>query len=106
MNPIATSLLVAAGLTFFGITMWGRARVLLSMRRENRFDHPLARAKALLLFGFGQKRMVDREEFLPGLMHVFVFGAFVVVALRTVMLFAMGFSARLLDLFTTPSDPF
>ena len=36
--------------------------------------------------------MVDREEFVPGLMHVFIFGAFLVLSVRTVSLFVMGFS--------------
>jgi len=92
MSPIITGLLLLVALSFFAITMTGRVQALLVMKPENRLDHPLQRLRALLLFGFGQKRMVDPEERGPGAMHVLVFAAFMVLALRTVSLFVMGFS--------------
>ena len=106
MNPLITSLLVFVGLTVFVYIMYGRASVLLAMKPENRLDHLAERTRALLRFGLGQKRMVDPEERTPGVMHVLIFVAFMVLALRTVMLFAMGFSETLLELLSTPTDPF
>ena len=106
MNPLITSLLVFVGLTVFVYIMYGRTSVLLAMKPENRLDHLAERTRALLRFGLGQKRMVDPEELTPGVMHVFIFVAFLVLAMRTLMLFAMGFSSTLLDVLSTPTDPF
>jgi Fe-S oxidoreductase len=108
MSPIVTALLLTTGLIFFAVTMYWRIRVLFALKAVpgNRLDHAPERAEALLLFGFGQKRMVDREERMPGLMHLAIFGAFLVLAVRTVMLFAMGFSTEALDLFSNFSHAF
>ncbi len=106
MSPIITGLLLAFAVSVFAITMAGRAGVLLAMKREGRLDRLPFRVGALLRFGLGQKRMVDPEEFTPGLMHLFIFAAFMVLALRTVMLFAMGFSETALSVLTDMSEPF
>ncbi|MGZ3460567.1 MAG: (Fe-S)-binding protein, partial [Archangium sp.] len=106
MSPIITGLLLVAGLSVFVMTMAGRIGVLLAMKPENRLDHIPQRAVALLRFGLGQKRMVDPEEFTPGLMHLFIFAAFLVLALRTLMLFSMGFSTTALEVLTDLGDPF
>jgi Fe-S oxidoreductase len=50
------------------------------------------RVRALLAFGFGQKRLVDPEERVPGLLHVAIFVAFLVLAIRTITMFGMGFA--------------
>ncbi len=106
MSPTFTSLLLATAGIFFCVTMYWRIRVLLAMKPENRFDDAPARAEALVLFGLGQKRMLDREERLPGLMHLAIYGAFMVLAGRTVMLFVMGFSSTALEVLSNPSAPF
>src|SRR5215471_20119330 len=106
MSPAFTSLLLAAGLAFFTVTMYWRLRVLAVMKPANRFDNGPARAEALLRFGLGQKRMVDPEERGPGAMHVLIFAAFMVLAVRTIMLFVMGFSESAVELLSTPSDAF
>jgi len=106
MSPIFTSLLLASALSFFAVTMFWRLRVLAALKPENRLSDAPARAEALVLFGFGQKRMVDPEALLPGLMHAGIFAAFVVLALRTTSLFAMGFSADLAAILSSPAHPF
>src|SRR5690349_12030603 len=106
MNPIVTALLLFVGVSIFVMQMQGRLAVLWRMRREVRWDRPLERALALLKFGLGQKRMVDPEEFIPGLMHVLIFAAFMVLAVRTVMLFTMGLSSTALEILSTPAHPF
>ena len=106
MSLVVTLLLVLVGLAFFVHTVYGRTAVLLAMKPAMRLDQPARRTLALLRFGFGQKRMVDQEERTPGLMHVFIFAAFVVLALRTLMLFTMGFSETALEALTLPSHPF
>src|SRR5260370_13021254 len=106
MSPIFTSLLLAAGLIFFAVTMTRRLLLLAALKKEDRGDHPSVRVKRLLLFGLGQKRMVDPEERGPGVMHVLIFAAFMVLALRTIMLFVMGFSESSVDVFSTPTSLF
>jgi Fe-S oxidoreductase len=92
MSPAFTTLLLLAAGAFFAFTMLRRIVPLLALRRTVRTDRAEERTGGLLRFGFGQKRMVDPEELRPGLMHVVIFAAFLVLALRTVTLFGMGFS--------------
>lgn len=108
MNPLFTGLLLLVGVGFFTKTMIGRLRAMASLSAVpgNRLDRKGDRLKALLIFGLGQKRMVDPEEFVPGFMHVLIFGAFSVLALRTVMMFVMGFSSSALSVLSNLSDPF
>src|SRR5688572_5799713 len=108
MSPIVTAALLTVGVVFFLVTMFWRVRVLAALKGVpgHRLDDAPARAEALVKFGLGQRRMVDREELLPGLMHLAIFGAFGVLAIRTVMLFVMGFSDTALHVLTNPADPF
>ncbi|MFN7135334.1 MAG: (Fe-S)-binding protein, partial [Myxococcales bacterium] len=92
MGAIVTSLLLAAGVGFFALTMLYRVRPLLKMGKDNRFDRLEERFEALVNFGLGQKRMTDPEEFIPGMMHVLIFAAFLVLQIRTGWMFAMGFA--------------
>ncbi len=92
MSPIATSALLAAAGAFFAFTMLRRLVPLWALRRDDRTDHAVERTEALVRFGLGQRRMVDPEELRPGLLHVVIFAAFVVLAVRTVTLFGMGFA--------------
>lgn len=108
MGLLGTSLILAAGLFAFGYTMFGRVRAMAVLRGEpgNRLDQPLTRLGALLKFGFGQRRMLDKEERTPGTMHFFIFFAFMVLTVRTVMLFAMGFSATAAEVLGNLNVPF
>jgi Fe-S oxidoreductase len=92
MSPALTAAMLVAGLAFFAFTMVRRLAPLFAMRRENRVDRVGERVRALLRFGFGQRRLVDPEERTAGVLHVLIFVAFVVLALRTVSMFGMGFS--------------
>jgi Fe-S oxidoreductase len=105
MNPLLTlALLLVAG-AFFAFTMLRRMVPLLALRREDRADRAGERLASLLRYGFGQKRMVDPEELRPGIMHVAIFAAFLVLALRTVTLFGMGFSEGFHLPLLAPDDP-
>jgi Fe-S oxidoreductase len=105
MGPIITAvmLLVAGG--FFAFTMLRRIAPLFALRRENRLDRPAERVAGLLRFGFGQRRMVDPEERRPGVLHVIIFAAFLVLALRTITLFGMGFAEGFHLPLLTPDAP-
>jgi Fe-S oxidoreductase len=91
MNPLLTGALLAAGLGLFGAMLVRRGLPLLALRREARLDRPAARLAGLLRDGLGQRRLLDAEERGAGLLHVLLFAAFLVLALRTVTLFGMGF---------------
>ena len=92
MNPTVTAVLLLVGLGLFSYSAISRLRPLLALRREDRRDRVGERIRALLRFGFGQKRLVDPEERTAGLLHVVLFAAFLVLALRTITLFGIGFS--------------
>src|SRR5690606_12850255 len=83
--------LIVLGLGIFGMTMTSRMKILLGLAPEDRFDEVGVRLGRLLRFGLGQRRLVDPEEFKPGLAHVLIFAAFMVLAARTITLFGMAF---------------
>lgn len=107
MNPILVSVFLFCGLGFFAVTMWGRMKGFRALAKEpgNRTDRIGERLGALLKFGFGQKRMVDPEEFSVGFAHVLIFAAFLTVQLRTIMLFVMAYSESALHLLSNLEDP-
>jgi Fe-S oxidoreductase/nitrate reductase gamma subunit len=106
MSPLLTALLILAAGAFFAFTMLRRVVPLLALRRVDRLDRPGERIAGLLRFGFGQRRMVDPEELRPGVMHVVIFAAFLVLALRTVTLFGMGFAEGFHLPLLAPESPF
>ncbi len=92
MSAALTAALLAAGLAFFAFTMLRRLAPLAALRREVRTDRMGERIRALLAYGFGQRRLLDPEERTAGVLHALIFVAFIVVALRTISLFGVGFS--------------
>jgi Fe-S oxidoreductase len=92
MSPVLTAVLLLVAGGVFAFTMLRRFAPLRALRAVDRTDRPGERTRGLLTFGFGQKRMVDPEELRPGLLHVVIFAAFLVLGLRTITLFGMGFS--------------
>jgi Fe-S oxidoreductase len=92
MSPLLTAAMLVVALGFFAFTMVRRVAPLLALRRDDRISRTGERVAALLRFGIGQKRLVDPEERGPGLLHVVIFAAFLVLALRTITLFGVGFS--------------
>jgi Fe-S oxidoreductase len=93
MNPLLTFLLLAAGVGAFGRTLILRLAPLRALRRVDRTDRILDRLASLLRFGLGQRRLVDPEELVPGILHAALFAAFLVLGARTVTLFGIGFDA-------------
>jgi Fe-S oxidoreductase len=91
MNPLLTTVLLAAALGFFAAMLVRRGVPLLAMRRDRRLDRLGERLAGLLRYGLGQRRLLDREELVPGVLHVLLFTAFLVLGLRTLTLFGMGF---------------
>ncbi len=92
MNPALTGAMLAVALAFFTFTLVRRFAPLAALRAEVRTDRKGERVRSLLAFGFGQRRLVDPEARGAGILHVLVFAAFMVLAIRTVTLFGGGFS--------------
>lgn len=90
MAPLLTAAMLVVALSFFAWTMSRRLSPLRAFRADDRTSNAGARAALLLRFGLGQQRLVDPEEAGPGILHVLVFVAFVVLGLRTVTLFGVG----------------
>jgi Fe-S oxidoreductase len=93
MNPLLTAALIVLALGLFAYSLARRLLPLRALRRDERLDRPRERLASLLKFGFGQARLVDREELLPGILHVVLFAAFLVLAVRSLTFFGMGFVA-------------
>jgi Fe-S oxidoreductase len=106
MSPLLTAVMLLAAGAFFAFTMVRRSVPLLAMRRAVRTDRAGERTRGLIRFGFGQRRMVDPEELRPGVMHVVIFAAFLVLALRTITLFGMGFAEGFHLPLLAPESPF
>ncbi len=106
MGPVLTALMLLVAGGFFAFTMLRRLLPLLALRRVDRLDRPAERVAGLLRFGFGQQRMVDPEELRPGALHVALFAAFLVLALRTITLFGMGFAQGFHLPLLAPGSPF
>src|SRR5690242_20210921 len=92
MNPLAITALLVINAAFFFWTMRRRMAPILFGRKDVRWDRLPERAGALLKFGLGQKRLVDRGERFNGTAHVMIFAAFMVLAIRTIQLVGRGFS--------------
>ncbi|MFH0799902.1 MAG: (Fe-S)-binding protein [Pseudomonadota bacterium] len=92
MYPITMGIILALGLAAFAFTAFHRIALLLSVtgNREKRWDNIAARVEGVLIFAFGQKRLLFRDG-KSGLMHAFIFWGFLAVAARTIMLFGEGF---------------
>jgi hypothetical protein len=102
MVPVLTLLMLAASLAVFARSVYLRLAPLRALRREDRADRVRERLAALARFGLGQRRLLDPEERGAGLLHVLIFAAFLVLALRTLTLFGValagpGFHLPLLD---------
>ncbi len=93
MFPITVGLLLAAAILFFGNTSFRWWKIIRAGRQtDNRFQDYGTRIKNLLTIAFAQTRIL-KGDFKAGLMHAIIFWGFCVVALRTILLFGMGFQS-------------
>ncbi len=80
-----------AGLAVFAYIIQFYIRLLKSMKPENRFDQIGKRFKRLLVFVFGQRRLLD--QLAMGSAHFMIFWGFIIVSLATIKFFGKGFSS-------------
>lgn len=93
MYPISVGLLLIVGLAFFAYTLNNRLGLLrVAEGKDERWKNIGERIKGMFIFAFGQKRMMSTpKDFWAGLWHAFIFWGFLVVSLRSIMLFGQGF---------------
>ncbi len=89
MNPVLMSLLLFFALAMFVGTMADRYWLLRAGGVGFTVDRLGARLRALLVIGFGQRRLLYEKG--AGWMHAVIFVGFLVVFTRTVMLIGRGF---------------
>ena len=92
LGIIIYCLFLAAALGFFAKTMWERFGVLRKSQKDARFDRWVDRAKHLMLYAIGQKRIIAGDVG-PGIIHAFIFWGFLAVGLNTLHHVCKGFIA-------------
>jgi Fe-S oxidoreductase len=75
-NPTIFSLLFAASLVLFAWSCYRRFGLIILGKPEDRFSHFFKRIWAMLLYAFGQKRVVSRAF---GLNHFVIFWSFIIL---------------------------
>lgn len=91
MFPITISVIILLALITFAYSMYHRGILLFAARgHDNRFDDIGKRLKIVTQFAIGQKRLLFRDT-KSGIMHAMIFWGFLVISLRTITFFGMGF---------------
>lgn len=91
MNPLLMTMLLGLGLGAFAGTARRRWRLMRAATAPaQRTDHPGRRLAFVMKYVFGQARMFRYRW--AGVAHAFIFGGFVILALRTLILFTRGYS--------------
>src|SRR4051812_2382866 len=104
MNPIAMTVILVVTLSIFAWSAYRRFVLLTAGKSEPEFDlsrpgELAQRIEQLLLISFGQKKMPTNEKYrAAGIAHIFVFNAFLILGLNSVILWVRGYDANF-DLF-------
>lgn len=99
MFPIPVAILLVVALAAFGYSVMRWTKIILSGQQpDNRFNDYAQKFKNLMIIAFAQAKIL-RRDFKPGLMHAIIFWGFLVISLRTVILFGMGFDPHFGDWF-------
>jgi len=89
MNPIAMTIVLLAGWGAFAYSAVRRWRLMMIGAPEDRFDNPGKRIALTLRYAIAQMRM--RRYPLAGVAHMLIFSGFLVLLLRTLILWGRGF---------------
>lgn len=92
MFPLTTGLLLIVALGLFGTTLYRWGTIFRKAKPDSRWNDFRRRFWNLLTIAFAQTKMI-RGDFRAGLMHAIIFWGFLVIALRTILLFGIGFEA-------------
>lgn len=91
LTGIVLTLLTLTAVGIFGHTIYRRFLLLKAVRAEPRFDRLGERIRGVFIYAFGQKKFVTGEQ-PAGWMHFVIFWGFMIVAARTITLFAQGYN--------------
>jgi Fe-S oxidoreductase len=89
MNPIIMTLLLLAGWGVFAYSAARRWRLMMVGTAENRSDQPRRRIALTIKYALAQMRMGRYP--LAGMAHMLIFSGFVVLLLRTLILWGRGY---------------
>jgi Fe-S oxidoreductase len=89
ISMVLFTILVLAGLATFGYVMYRRFMLMTKGPGENRFDQIPQRIMAALKFGFLQGRMPREKQ--AGYFHIFIFAGFMVLSVRSTIIFGMAY---------------
>lgn len=103
MNPAAMLILLVAALAVFSWSAIRRWQLLRTGRFVARFDRIPERIAAVLRFAFAQEKMGYYQP--AGLAHKVIFGGFLVLTLRTIVLIGRGFDPSWNLLVLGPTQP-
>ncbi len=90
MLLVPTLALLAVALPAFAWSLHLRLSPLRALRPERRTDRPRLRLGLLLRVGLGQRRLLAKGERVAGLLHLVLFAAFLLLALRTLTLLGVA----------------
>ena len=103
MFPVTITLILLVAMTSFAYTLYHRY-ILLTYARgsDNRFNDLGARFSKMVEFAVGQKRLLFRDT-KSGLMHAMIFWGFLIISLRTITFFGLGYDNNFVLPFLTGS---
>ncbi len=91
MYPIAVGLILLVALTSMAYSLYRRGILLfVAQGKDTRWEKIPQRIKSVLINAIGQKRLLARDR-ASGVMHAMIFWGFLVISLRTITFFVMGF---------------
>jgi Fe-S oxidoreductase len=90
IDAAAVTVFLAATLGIFGRKTALRVRYLFTGTREARWDHPATRVKNLIVYGIFQRKVA--REWYAGVLHSFIFWAFVILGGSVVEITAQAYA--------------
>ncbi len=100
MQPIAMTVVLVVTLSIFAWSAYRRFQLIRAASPDPEFklntvDDLVQRVQQTLLYALGQQKMPKNERYrVAGIAHVFIFGAFMVLGLNSVLLWVRGFDAH------------
>jgi len=89
MNPVIMTILLVLGWLSFAWSIWLKFKVLTKVPKENRFDRLFERTKRTLIYAFAQAKLPRYP--LAGICHMIIFWGFLVLLLRSIILWGRGY---------------
>ena len=90
LQPFILGFLVILAATRFFFVLWPKYKVLLQAASENRFNKPITRLWNTVRIAIFQTKILKEAK--SGWMHAFIFWGFLVLLLRAIWFFIIGFS--------------